>query len=42
MICFARHGCKAKGRYFNDEMRVLDEPLSEEGLSDARPDRGIF
>lgn len=32
MIYIVRHGHKAKGRYFNDNMRVLDEPLSGDVL----------
>jgi broad specificity phosphatase PhoE len=36
MIYFVRHGRKAKGNYYNETLGFTDEPLSDEGLRDAK------
>ncbi len=35
MIYFARHGHKAIGDYYNETLRIADDPLNEKGLEDA-------
>ncbi len=36
MIYFARHGHKAIGDYYNADLNILDDPLCEDGHSDAQ------
>lgn len=42
MIYFLRHCERKKGYFYNEELNILDDPLSEKGLADAARIAGYF